>query len=458
VAQVQKLLDAGKSVFVLLPGAKGRAIGTQMGDDHSWLNVQYKGWKDPKTRSRSRLTVNLKADDDESLKLSPGSQFTDNKDRPFDYTLTGSANTSGRGLGEGWFSKAEPGVDDAGKELMKQDRQAHPDMDDYSWQIGWIYAEGDKDVKAAYSDAYYDNPTIPSPPEPRSFKLGFDARKNQGVAEAAVNDINFGHTVGKGSWIVYDPETKQIKKRFKTHTAGKSYAKVHGLGFASSEFYFDRVKGKEVAESDSGDYDYPYTMSARDKGRYDAMTGREYNNPYSAFGTQEDHKNAIEYSAAYDSVNDEGVAEEETDYSKRRQRERDIDAGKPVEPEDEDDGETDYSRRRAQQKKELELGEAPVAMPPPRPPAIVRSAPAVPSKPIAPRAAPTSKKSDDTVVNPTTQPWYQGWLSNATKPTPSDDKKDDKKKDVKESYWTKLQAERSTKLNSLVNELKESLK
>ena len=46
----------------------------------------------------------------------------------------------------------------------------------------------------------------------------------------------------EGSWIAYDPETKQIKKRFKTHTAGKSYAQTHGLGFASSEYYFDRVK------------------------------------------------------------------------------------------------------------------------------------------------------------------------------------------------------------------------
>ena len=100
VSKVQQLLDAGKSVFVLLPGAKGRAVGTQVGNDHSWLNVQYKGWKDPKTRSRSRLTVNLNADDDASLKLTPGSQFTDNKDRPFDYTLSGEAKTSGRGLWE----------------------------------------------------------------------------------------------------------------------------------------------------------------------------------------------------------------------------------------------------------------------------------------------------------------------------------------------------------------------
>ena len=56
-----------------------------------------------------------------------------------------------------------------------------------------------------------------------------------------------------GSWIIYDPETKQIKKRFKTHTAGKSYANTHGLGFASSEYYFDNIKEKEVAENDDWD-------------------------------------------------------------------------------------------------------------------------------------------------------------------------------------------------------------
>ena len=136
--------------------------------------------------------------------------------------------------------------------------------------------------------------------------------KEQGMAEDT------------GSWIVYDPETKQIKKRFKTHTAGKSYAKTHGLGFASSEFYFDRVKGQEA------------------------------------------------------------VAEAETDYSKRRQRERDVDAGKPV-AKPRQSKQTDYQKRRAQQKREMELGE-------------------------------------------------------------------------NTNYWAKLQNERNTKLNSLVNELKESLK
>ena len=63
-----------------------------------------------------------------------------------------------------------------------------------------------------------------------------DEASKQGVAEDT------------GSWIVYDPETKQIKKRFKTHTAGKSYAQTHGLGFASSEHYFDRVKPAVTTE------------------------------------------------------------------------------------------------------------------------------------------------------------------------------------------------------------------
>ena len=104
-----------------------------------------------------------------------------------------------------------------------------------------------------------------------------------------------GLTEDTGSWIVYDPETKQIKKRFKTHTAGKSYAQTHGLEFASSEFYFDRVKEPSVAEA-------------------------------------------------------------ETDYSKRRQRERDIDAGRPVKPLPKNP-QTDYARKRAKDRKDMELGE-----------------------------------------------------------------------------------------------------
>ena len=53
----------------------------------------------------------------------------------------------------------------------------------------------------------------------------------------------------------------------------------------------------------------------------------------------------------------QGVTEAETDYSKRRQRERDVDAGRPV-AKPRQPRMTDYQKRRAQQKKELELGES----------------------------------------------------------------------------------------------------
>ena len=52
----------------------------------------------------------------------------------------------------------------------------------------------------------------------------------------------------------------------------------------------------------------------------------------------------------------QGVAEAPTDYSKRRQRERDIDAGKPVAKQRQSKM-TDYQKRRAEQKRQEELGE-----------------------------------------------------------------------------------------------------
>jgi hypothetical protein len=52
-----------------------------------------------------------------------------------------------------------------------------------------------------------------------------------------------------------------------------------------------------------------------------------------------------------------GFFEAQTDYQKRRQREKDIDAGKTV-AKQRQPRMTDYQKRRAQQKKELELGES----------------------------------------------------------------------------------------------------
>ena len=58
----------------------------------------------------------------------------------------------------------------------------------------------------------------------------------------------------------------------------------------------------------------------------------------------------------YGRFNTPSVAEAQTDYQKRRQRERDVDAGRPVKPLPKNP-QTDYARKRAQQKKEMELGE-----------------------------------------------------------------------------------------------------
>lgn len=53
---------------------------------------------------------------------------------------------------------------------------------------------------------------------------------------------------------------------------------------------------------------------------------------------------------------EQGVAEAQTDYQKRRQRERDVDAGKPVSRQPKNP-QTDYAKKRAKDRKEMELGE-----------------------------------------------------------------------------------------------------
>jgi hypothetical protein len=55
-------------------------------------------------------------------------------------------------------------------------------------------------------------------------------------------------------------------------------------------------------------------------------------------------------------MNEQGVAEGQTDYQKRRQRERDVDAGKPVARQPKNP-QTDYAKKRAKDKRDMELGE-----------------------------------------------------------------------------------------------------
>jgi hypothetical protein len=55
-------------------------------------------------------------------------------------------------------------------------------------------------------------------------------------------------------------------------------------------------------------------------------------------------------------VHEQGMAEAQTDYQKRRQRERDVDAGKPVTRQPKNP-QTDYAKKRAKEKRDMELGE-----------------------------------------------------------------------------------------------------
>ena len=214
-----------------------------------------------------------------------------------------------------------------------------------------------------------------------------------------------------GSWIVYDPETKQIKKRFKTHTAGKSYAKTHGLGFASSEYYFDNIKDavdegwkQNVAAGILGatmalgsaptrantdinvnpvqvqqmqkkaDLTQKYVnvlvQRAKDDGRpldtramntIKAQASDMAARQLQAQGatqqqTSQQQNFPSQGSERVVSPNYRQFEESQTDYQKRRQRERDVDAGRPVKPLPKNP-QTDYARKRAQDKKDMEMGE-----------------------------------------------------------------------------------------------------
>ena len=188
-----------------------------------------------------------------------------------------------------------------------------------------------------------DNPDAPagSPEWIKAAVPGIQvARAKQKIAR---KERQAGVTEDTGSWIVYDPETQQIKKRFKTHTAGKSYARTHNLGFASSSYYFDNIKEKEVAEI------------APPGAKAERMV-KHIKKAYSKDGKLTPKEKAIAYATTWKAHNDGKVEEAQTDYQKRRARERDVDAGRPVKPLPKNP-QTDYARKRAKEKRDMELGE-----------------------------------------------------------------------------------------------------
>jgi hypothetical protein len=73
---------------------------------------------------------------------------------------------------------------------------------------------------------------------------------DQMMDEARGGDTNFGHTVTRGSWVVYDGSKV---KRFKTRDGAKAYAEKNGGKVASSEFYADNIQKQGVTEAEMPD-------------------------------------------------------------------------------------------------------------------------------------------------------------------------------------------------------------
>ena len=100
-------------------------------------------------------------------------------------------------------------------------------------------------VQEAWSDKYKDSINCSNPKGFSQKAHCAGKKKNEGVAEARDGDTNFGSTVARGSWVVYNGSKV---KRFKSRDGAKAYAAKNGGKVASSEFYADNIQKQGVAE------------------------------------------------------------------------------------------------------------------------------------------------------------------------------------------------------------------
>lgn len=156
-------------------------------------------------------------------------------------------------------------------------------------------------------------------PDPRTFSL-----------EEEPYDGKSDWSDGQGQW---SSENNLISSGNNPH--GFSEAKTHDATgkpmYQATEKFLVRHNGKDVAF-------FPDMEQAK-------AAARDMQRELKGFATV--HK----------VMREQSVAEAQTDYQKRRQRERDIDAGKPVAKQRQSKM-TDYQKRRAQNKKDMELGES----------------------------------------------------------------------------------------------------
>jgi hypothetical protein len=94
-----------------------------------------------------------------------------------------------------------------------------------------------------------------------------------------VKEVDEARTTWNNDFYVYDPKTKTVKKKFRTHKGAKQYAEANGLKVASAEYYHDTVS-KEVEEGwESGPEER--TRVERDPdAEYDARRQEKLDAPY----------------------------------------------------------------------------------------------------------------------------------------------------------------------------------
>ena len=321
---------------------------------------------------------------------------------------------------EGWqdFNKVEPyAVCLAGKPVKKFDYYEEARRFHDNWKKK-LYREGNKakadkitlmplnldeeEKKLGFGEfPPKQEITIVPPKKLKSGETYQDKNKYwQSQGQAPIYKTNEVKADPTGSWVVYGG-SKVVK--FKTHTGAKAYAEKAGGKVASSEFYADKIQKQGVAEATprhfgpkgagtelarqiraNGDTNWVNDLS---KDQLNALAGPRYpkrpkiqvkknkgvaevappgakaermvkhiKKSLSKDGNLSDKDKAIAYATTWKAHNAGKVEEAQTDYQKRRQRERDVDAGRPVKPLPKNP-QTDYARKRAKDRKDMELGE-----------------------------------------------------------------------------------------------------
>jgi hypothetical protein len=140
--------------------------------------------------------------------------------------------------------------------------------------------------------------------------------------------------------------------KFKTHGGAKAYAEKNGGKVASSEFYADKIQKQGVSEAfeNGSKVQHPKYGAGQVVKVYPTgmivVNFPQYLDPIGK-------KPGVQGKFNPGDSDYQSLKEAETDYSKRRARERDVDAGRPVKALPKNP-QTDYARKRAKEKRDLE--------------------------------------------------------------------------------------------------------